>query len=126
MTLHLLLSNLVNYSAQIAVIVAIGSAAPWLLRVRRPQAMLIYRQLLLAACVLLPVLQPWNHPVIESSGDVSIVTSAGHVVSSSRRGPTLEESAAILLATGTLARFAWLAIGLLRLRGRERRAERLT
>jgi len=65
-------------------------------------------------------------PIIESSGEVSIATSAGHIVSPSRRGPTLEETAAILLAAGILARFAWLAIGLLRLRGREHRAERLT
>ena len=81
---------------------------------------------MLAACVLLPVLQPWKHPVIESSGEVSIVTSEARVVSSSRRGPTLEETSAMLLGAGILARFAWLAVGLLRLRARERRAERLT
>jgi TonB family protein len=127
MTLHLWLSDLVNYSAQIAAIIAIGSLAPWLLRVRRPDAMLAYRQLLLAACLLLPFLQSWKRPAIESSPEESIVaTTITSAALPARHGPTLEETAAFLLCAGILARFCWLAIGLLRLRSHQHRAERLT
>ena len=72
MTLHLLLKDLVNYSLQIAALIAAGSVAPLLLRVRRPDAMLIFRQMLLAACLLLPFLQPWSHPATDSSVTVSV------------------------------------------------------
>src|SRR5260370_32681498 len=106
MTLHLWLSDLVNYSAQIAAIIAIGSLAPWLLRVRRPGAMLVYRQLLLAACLLLPFLQSWKRPAMDSSPEVSIdVTTITGATLPTRHGPTLEEIAAFLLCAGILARF---------------------
>ena len=60
MTLHLWLVNLAAYSAQMAVIVATGAALPRLLRLRRPDALLVYRQILLAACLVLPWAQPWK------------------------------------------------------------------
>ena len=41
MTLELWLTNLVNYSAQIAVIITAGSLAPLALRLRSPDAMLV-------------------------------------------------------------------------------------
>jgi len=72
MTGHLWLTDLINYSAQIAVIITLGSLAPRLLGLRRPDAMLIYRQALLAACLVLPLLQPWETPTIVSSGEVSV------------------------------------------------------
>ena len=72
MTLHLLLMNLANYSVQIGAVILAGSVAPLLLRVRRPDIMLVYRQALLAVCLLLPFVQPWNHPSIDSSVEVSM------------------------------------------------------
>ena len=72
MTLHLWLTDLLNYSAQIAVVITAGSLAPVLLRLGRPDAMLVYRQLLLVSCLLLPLLQPWKRPVIASSGEVTV------------------------------------------------------
>ena len=65
MTLHLFLMDLANYSVQIGAVIVAGSVAPLLLRVRRPDVMLVYRQVLLAACLLLPFLQTWNHPATD-------------------------------------------------------------
>src|SRR5579872_2496808 len=123
MTLHLFLMNLINYSVQIAAIILAGTAAPLLLRVRRPMALLLYRQTLLAVCLLLPFLQSWNYPLIDSSVAVSmssaVVTSA---TAHSRHWLNLDQIAAILLCTGVLARLCWLAAGYARLRRYRRRA----
>jgi TonB family protein len=124
MTLHLLLKDLANYSVQIAAIITIGSVAPLLLRVRRPDAMLIFRQTLLAACLLLPFLQPWTHP----AGDSSVTVSVGqgtiiHEGAPARRHLTWEETVALLLCAGMLARLGWLGIGFARLRRYRSRAE---
>src|SRR5580765_3642096 len=126
MTVHLLLSNLAAYSVQIAVIIAVGSALPYLLRIERPGVMLVYRQALLATCLLLPLLQPWQRPVIESPHGVMTLQVA--VV---KRSPVLprpipwERIAAWTLCAGALARLCWLGIGLNRLRTRRRGAELL-
>ncbi len=124
MTLHLLLKDLANYSVQIAAVILAGSVAPLLLRVRRPDAMLVYRQMLLAACLLLPFVQPWNHPTIDSSVEVSIgVGTITNATAAARRHLTWEETAALLLGAGVLARLCWLGIGFARLRRYQSRAE---
>jgi TonB family protein len=124
MTLHLWLQNLAAYSAQIAVIVAAGAALPCLFRVRRPDAMLMYRQMLLVACLLLPALQPWKQqPVVETSSEgVSIGMTPVHIVPIPARGLSVEQAIALLLAAGIFGRLAWLAIGLRRLRRHRRQA----
>ena len=94
------LTDLVNYSAQIAVVIAVGSLAPLLLRLRRPDAMLVYRQLLLAACLLLPLLQPWRRPAVAPSGEVLVVTTIISVATPARHWPTLEQFAMFLLCAG--------------------------
>lgn len=124
MNLHLSLANLANYSAQIALLVAMGSLAPRLLRLRRPGVLLAYRHALLAACLLLPVLQPARRPVIESYGDISISAGVVAHIAPARGRVSLEEFAASLLCLGILGRLAWLALGLRRL-GRYRRRARL-
>jgi TonB family protein len=127
MTLQLWLMDLVNYSAQIAAVITVGSLLPFLLRVRRPGTMLVYRQILLAACLLLPLLQPWKRPPIPSSGGVSVSsTIVSTAAAPDSRRPTIEESAAFLLAAGALIRLGWLMIGLVRLRRHRLSAEPLT
>jgi len=126
MTLHLWLQNLAAYSAQIAVIVVAGSMLPYLFRVRRPDAMLIYRQMLLVACLLLPFLQPWKQPVIESSSEgVSISMGPFQIVPVPAPGLSIEQAVALLLAAGIFVRLTWLAIGLRRLRRYRRHSELL-
>jgi TonB family protein len=126
MTLHLWLVNLAAYSAQIAIVVAAGAALPRLTGLRRPDALLFYRQALLAACLLLPFAQPWRRPAPESSIDISIrsLTTVDMQAPQSRR-PSLEQVAAVLLAAGVLARLGWLLAGLSRLRRRRRQGQAL-
>src|SRR5215510_14686776 len=117
MTLQLWLTDLVNYSAQIAVVIVVGSVAPWLLGLRRPPVMLVYRQLLLGSCLLAPLLQPWRRPAIVSTGEVSVgVTTIVNATAPARHWPTLEQLAIFLLCAGVLVRLTWLATGLIRLR----------
>src|SRR5207245_1767405 len=98
MTLHLWLVNLAAYSAQIAIVVAAGAALPRLLRIRRPDALLVYRQTLLAACLLLPWAQPWRRPALDFPSDVSIRTETTLAAEASgTRGLSIEEAAALLL-----------------------------
>jgi len=124
MTLHLLLMDLANYSVQIAAVILAGSVAPLLLRVRRPDVMLIYRQMLLAACLLLPFLQTWNHPATDSSVTVSMgVGTVMQATAPGQRHVSWEEIAATLLCAGMLARLCWLGTGFARLRRYRHRAE---
>ena len=89
--------------------------------------MLLYRQSLLAACLLLPLLQPWKYPAAASPEDVSIaVTTVIRAAAPARHGPSLEQSAMFLLGAGMLVRFIWLAMGLSRLRRHRVGAERVT
>ena len=127
MTLHLLLMDLGNYSAQIAAVVLIGSVAPLLLRMRRPDILLVYRQMLLAGCLLLPFVQPWNHPAVDSSVTVSIgVGTIAQDATPAQRRITWESALALLLCAGMLTRLGWLGIGFVRLRRYRTRAEVLT
>src|SRR5580658_8006778 len=124
MSLRLFLTDLAAFSAQIAIVVAIGSLAPLLLRVRRPNALLMYRHLLLAACLLLPLLQPWRRPDSDSPADVSVsMAGVAQAAGPVHRSFPWEKISALVLCAGILARFGWLAIGLLRLRRYRRRAE---
>src|SRR5260370_34875954 len=123
MTLHLLLTNLVNYSVQIGAIILAGTAAPLLLRVRRPMALLLYRQTLLVVCLLLPFLQSWNYALIDSS--ISLSMNAAAVTPApahSRQWLNLDQIAALLLCARMLARLCWLAAGYAPLRRYRRRA----
>ena len=126
MTLHLFLMDLANYSVQIGALIAIGSLAPRLLRLRRPDILLYYRHFLLAACLLLPFAQTWKRPLFESD-EVSMTTGGfTRAIPAGRfRFPhfAFEETAASLLCLGILARLGWLAIGLRRLRRYRRRAQ---
>jgi TonB family protein len=86
--------------------------------------MLIFRQMLLAACLLLPFLQPWSHPAADSSVTVSVgMAAVPKMTAATTRHLSWEETAALLLCAGMLARLCWLGIGFARLRRYRNRAE---
>jgi beta-lactamase regulating signal transducer with metallopeptidase domain len=64
MTLNYLLENLPSWMAQTLVLAAIGAALPKIFRIQHPRTQLLYGHALLAACLLLPLLQPWRHPAV--------------------------------------------------------------
>jgi beta-lactamase regulating signal transducer with metallopeptidase domain len=60
--------NFVAWMVQAFILVSGGSLLLRLFRVRHPRTELAFCHALLAVCLLLPLLQPWRHPVVEVSG----------------------------------------------------------
>jgi bla regulator protein blaR1 len=117
-------AGLTAYSLQVALLLGVGLLLPGLLRLALPRVRLAYWQGLLAAILLLPLLQP--RPGI--TGFASEVTVGGAWLG--RIGaPGPESSSAspfawllLLLAAGAAVRLAWLLVGFAALRGMRRGA----
>jgi TonB family protein len=62
------LGNLVAYSVQVALVIPVGGLVAAALRLKQPRAMLAYWQALLAACLLLPVFEPWRQMFYAPAG----------------------------------------------------------
>ena len=65
--------NLAAYSIQVALLVAVGGGAAAALRLKQPRVLLAYWQALLAAAVLLPLLEPGREGGLDTLGQF-----AGH------------------------------------------------
>src|ERR1017187_949366 len=117
MSTRLIFDNLVAYSLQIGMLVAVAAAIPTLLRLRQPGAKLVYWQILLAACVLLP-LQPWKQVVSTGTVEVTTVITAVQPVHRSLPVPTMprSEMALLVVLAGVAVRLGWLATGFWKLR----------
>jgi protein TonB len=118
----ILLANVVSHSAQVALVVGVGGLLPWLFRVEAPSFRYFYWRALLALCLLLPFLQGWHVPpalgsMPASISNATVIAGGADVVST---GPITSTPwlfiALAVLAWGMLARGAWVAISLLRLR----------
>ena len=123
-------SNLVFWSAQVALLVLAAGLLPRLLSIRQPRVLLFYWRTTLAVTLLLPLLQPWHR-----AKSVAVVVTSGNFVpvpavvppsplASHWYLPNLPSIAPILglvVLGGVAARFIVLALGLLKLR-RLRRA----
>ena len=85
MTVDHLLDNLLPWVAQVSVISLLGTVLPLLFGVRHPRAQLTYGYGVLAVCLLLPLLQPWQPPptlsttraTLDAAPTVSASTPAG-------------------------------------------------
>jgi TonB family protein len=126
MNTTLIWDNLVAYSLQIGLLVGLAAFVPAVLRLRLPGARLVYWHVLLAACLLLPLVRPWKQEVITTSVQVTApVAMAVPVTPAPRRGIPRSEIALVLLAAGAVARLGWLGVGLWRLRQYRRHARPL-
>lgn len=116
-------TNIVAYTLQIGLLIAIGAALPALLRFsgsgKAPAARLLYWQLLLVACIALPWVRPWQSEVIVVS---RIPATAMLVGAQSRTSaavapvmPSFEVIALWILGAGIAVRLIWLAAGMLKL-----------
>ena len=110
------LGNLVAYSVQVALVVAVAALAAALLRLRQPRVMLAYWQALLAACLLLPLLEPWQQIGLDPAhGSATIIgTEAGSVDSLLDLSP-LHPWVLPVLVAGVGVGLLRLALGLWRL-----------
>ena len=119
-----LLSNVAQYSLQVGLLVGLAAFVPAALRLRAPGARLAYWHLLLAACLVLPVVRPWTQKVVDVGEGVAAQTAGPVTVSQGPVAParpgrpqfSRTEILLALLAAGAAARLAWLAVGLWRLR----------
>src|SRR5580704_8434038 len=104
--------NLVAYSLQIGMLVGVAAMIPSVLRLRQPGAKLIYWQILLAACLLLP-LQPWKQVAAGGTVQVTTVITSVQTVPSAPSMHFLPRSEMVLLVmlAGVAIRLGWLAVG---------------
>jgi TonB family protein len=120
----LILGNVIAYSLQMAALLAAGGLALRILRLDIPKWRLLCWQLLLAACLLLPALQPWTPA--NPDGRVTISTRDARVLAGSHPQAwswrAMEDLALAALAAGCAIRLGMFTLGCLRLRGYRRRA----
>lgn len=117
MSTGMLWDNVVAYSLQVGLLVGLAAFLPALLRLKMPRARLLYWHLLLAACLLLPLLRPPQRTVVTSN--VQITTGAAIPVADPQSSGGIHlsraEAALLLLAAGSLGRLLWLIVGFWRL-----------
>jgi TonB family protein len=112
------LRNIGFYSLQILLIAAAGAALLHVLGIRIPKVRLISWQALLAVCLLLPAIEPWQRLSIDSS--VQITTGAFTALDRGHRFGFIQiplpNVILLLIGAGAAFRLAMLALGFLRLR----------
>lgn len=112
------LQNLVSWTAQITVVVIVGLFLPALFRIRHPPSQLIYYKLLLAWCVLLPFLQPWQIATDLNSGSTSHPSDLAAIPATMlyvAPGLSIERLALWIFFGGVGFRLCWFLLGLCRL-----------
>ncbi len=118
-------NNLVTYSLQVGLLVGIAAFVPAMLRFRSPHGKLIYLQLLLAACLLLPVVQPWKHEVASGSVQVTSTVIAVPAPSQTTHRPIPWTQIGLgLAAMGIVVRLGGLLAGFRRLNHHRKLAKR--
>ena len=113
------IGNLAIYSLQIAVIVAVASVLPWLLRLDNAGARYAYWRAIGLLCLALPWIQPYQRLHAASAAARGTVIDTA-VVSTVSAGAQARVDWALIaltvIAVGVLLRLAWLGLGLFRLR----------
>jgi TonB family protein len=119
----MIFDNVLAWSLQIAVVVAVAALAAALLRLRAPGARLFYWRMVLAASLALPLVRPWKPQPIAADVSVSTIALTQGTERSPRHWPSPRQAVLWLLAAGIAGRALWLGVGFWRL-GRYRRRSR--
>jgi TonB family protein len=117
MSTGLLWSNVIAYSMQVGLLVAMAAFVPAALGLRIPRARLAYLHILLAACLLLPLIRPWRQEA--AAGEIRMTTTilaVGQPAEPARAPLPVTGMALGILILGAGARFVWLAAGFWKLR----------
>jgi TonB family protein len=121
------LSNFLAWYLQIAVAVIAGALLPFAFRLSAPKPRLAFWYALLAACVILPAIQPWHPGQVLVRSDVSASSGPLRILedgqSDASKPWTANQVALVIIAGGGLLRLMWLCGGMLRLRRYRRAAE---
>ncbi len=132
MSLSSWLHNVWALSLQLAALITVGGVIPLLLRLRAPGFLHFYWCLLLALCLLSPLLQPWHSQELapQSSlvqeAELLPILASGVLGSPIHRAFFLERAVALVLVSGVVARLLWLLVGLFRFRSYRLRAQVFT
>ncbi|HMD97233.1 MAG TPA: M56 family metallopeptidase [Terriglobia bacterium] len=125
-------NNLLAASAQIALLVVVAALLPGAFRLRQPRVLLGYWTALLAACLLLPLLEPWR-TVPQPPAGAAVTFRTGTIRVLTAAAPPAKhwtfpiyQVVALALLAGIVVRLIGLGIGLLRLRQYRRTALPLT
>jgi TonB family protein len=116
--MNLYSGNLLAWCIQIAIIIAVTAAMPWLFRLRESRARLWYWHIVLLICLALPLLQPWPK-IAPGLSDVTVTTGQFHLAATpppAHFAVSWQVVALAVLASGIGLRLLWLGFGLLRLR----------
>lgn len=121
MNTGLILNNVALYSLQIGLLIGLAAFVPPALRLRLPGARLAYWHVLLAACLLLPVVGPRKQEVLLPGVLSSVSATAAPMPAPAPAAPPAQpfaqsEIVLALLGAGMLGRLVWLGAGFLRLR----------
>jgi TonB family protein len=116
MSFDLAMANLWSLWLQVTCVTAVAALASTIVRLRAPNALLRYWQLLLALCILLPSLQPWAPAPSATIAIESIHGAASTAGVRASAGLQLSTVLAIAILAGIAARGIWLALGWRRLR----------
>ena len=114
------LQNFLSWAAQVSVIALAGAVLPAIFRIHHPRSHLAWCHALLLACIVLPLIQPWHHPVISSpTASHPELADTANVTDGTPSGqapiPWSRIVAWILLA-GIVARLCWFLGGLRQIR----------
>jgi len=105
----ILSDNLISWWIQVSVIAVFGVALPYLFRIRHSRTQLVFYHLILVVCVLLPLIEPWQHPLLVASGtDRDAPNTAA--------GIPWGSFLVWIIAAGIFAKLCWLAAGLWHIR----------
>ena len=135
MTSSIWLNDLASYALQAALLVGAGALLARLFRLRACTAVLAYWQVLLAACLLLPICQPWKTPAYtatfssprENAGIENVSSPAAGSAHPSRRPEhwPVQETVLLIMAAGVVMRGSWLLAGFWNLRALRRQSSAL-
>lgn len=129
MTPELVSRNLAIYTLQTAVLIGSAALLVWMFRLQAPRARLAVWHVVLAGCLLLPLVTPWQQESSALSGAVDATaivlgTAAPHDSGIPLRWPfTLAETVLIFAVAGATARLLRIGAGVWKLRGMTRRAQ---
>jgi TonB family protein len=114
----LLWNNFIAYCLQVGLLIGAAGWLPAALRMRSPKARLLFWHALLAACLLIPLIQPWRSEAITATVQVSTGATILVAPAAARRSWHISpgEIALAILMAGCMARLGLLATGFWRLR----------
>ena len=137
---HTVLGNLFAWACQVALIAIVAASMLPLLRIDAPSLRYAWWRLVLAVCLLLPIVQPWRAVEIETASALAIaigeftpgetptapksIASFPDAIERFPRRVPWPALIAIALIAGAVLRLAWLGAGLLRLRSLRKAGER--